>query len=385
MVLSALSAQPSPIMGCFFPDFGFGTEVRVNLNDFRAHLSRVWNFLRVFFGLRQPSLHADKRFAEAAVGHHLLDNSPRMPAEPSAQVHHPLHNSAQSVARRLLQPDDPGVEKRLAQHAQHVVHQDSELEKQLVDAELSGRKALQIVFAFQLREVLLARAPAAVETQDVGIGHLLEVRPDAEDFVLRQEQGLPFLAGPLDDLVDQPDRSDAFTVPAGASRVDGLAGPGRMALPFLHSQVDQNLGFFPAQVVAGDKAVTGLSPRRHECHIIEGRVVHPEQANLGQLAHPRTAPGMDVQGPFMQGMVAPRTRLGPYNQTSFEKRVDRGVAENLVVVLGDALLLGVAVVEDGGVRSIRTPTKCGTLTCRGLKSSLRSMRTEHIGMASWTS
>jgi len=350
MVLSALSAQPQPIMGCFFPGFGFGAAVRVDLSDFRAHLSRVRNFLRVFLGLRQPSLHADKRFTEAAVGHHLHDNTPRMPDESSAQVHHPLHNGAQPAARCLLQPNNPGVEKRLAQNAQHVVYQDPELEEQLVDAELSGRKTFQVEFAFQLREVLLARAPVAVQTQDVGIGHLLEICPDAEDFVLRQQQGLSLFAGPLGHFIDQSDSSDPFTVPAGASRVDGLAGPGRMALTFLHGQVDQNLGLFPAQIVAGDEAVAGLSPRRHECRIIEGRVVHPEQARLGQLAHPRTDPGMDVQGPFMQGMMAPRTKLGSYNQTAFEKRADRGVAENPVVALGDALLLGVAVVEDGGVR-----------------------------------
>ena len=116
MVLSALSAQPQPNIGCFFPDFSFGAEVRVDLSDFRAHLSRVRKLLRVFLGLRQPSLHADKRFAEAAVGHHLHDNSPRMPDEPSAQVHHPLHNGAQTAARCPLQPNNPGVEKRLAQH-----------------------------------------------------------------------------------------------------------------------------------------------------------------------------------------------------------------------------------------------------------------------------
>lgn len=288
MVLLARFAQPNPIMGCSFPGFGFGAEVRVDLNDFRAYLSRVRNCLRVFLDLRQPSLHADKRFAEAAVGHHLYDNSPRMPDEPSAQGHHPLHNGAQPAAPCLLQPNDPGVEKRLAHHSQHVVHQDPELEEQLVEAELSGRMVLQVEFTFQLCEVLLARTPIAVQTQDVGVGHLLDVRPDAEDFVLRQEQGLPFLAGPFDHLVDEPDRSYAFTVSTDASHVDGLAGPGRMALPFLHNQVDQDLGFFPAQIVAGDKAVTGMSPRRYECHIIEGRVVHPEQGSLGQLAHPRT-------------------------------------------------------------------------------------------------
>ena len=60
MVLSALSAQSNPVMGCFSPGFGFGAEIRVDLNDFRAHLTLVRNFLRVFLGLRQPFLHAGR-------------------------------------------------------------------------------------------------------------------------------------------------------------------------------------------------------------------------------------------------------------------------------------------------------------------------------------
>ena len=58
---------------------------------------------------------------------------------------------------------------------------------------------------------------------------------------------------------------------------------------------------------------------------------------------------MEVQGPFMQGVMAPWTKLGSNNQAAFEERADRGVAENPGVALGDALLLGVAVVKDGGV------------------------------------
>jgi hypothetical protein len=349
MLLSVLPAQPNPVMLCLFLGFGSGSEVRVDLNDFRAYVSLGRVFLRVFSSLRQPSLHTDKRLAEATAGRHFQNKPSRMADQPAAQVHHPLHDGAQPTTCRLLQPDDPGVEHRLAQHAEHVVHQDPELEKQLVDAELSGRQALQVEFAFQFREVLLARAPVAVQTQDVGIGYLLQTCPDAEDLVLRQEQGLPLFAGPFGHLVDQSDSSDFFAVPAGASRVNGLAGPGRMDLSFLHGQVDQNLGLFSAQIVASDETVPGLEPCRHECPIIEGRVVHPEQTGIGQLAHPRTNPGMEVQGPFMQGVMAPWTKLGSNNQTAFEERADRGVAENPGVALGDALLLGVAVVEDGGV------------------------------------
>lgn len=51
----------------------------------------------------------------------------------------------------------------------------------------------------------------------------------------------------------------------------------------------------------------------------------------------------------MQGMMAPWTKLGSNNQAAFKERADRGVAENPVVALGDALFLGVAVVKDGGV------------------------------------
>ena len=86
MLLSDLPAQPNPVMRCFFPGFGFGSAVRVDLNDFRAYVSLGRVFLRAFLGLRQPSLHADKRFAEAAVGRHLQDNPPRMPDQPAAQV-----------------------------------------------------------------------------------------------------------------------------------------------------------------------------------------------------------------------------------------------------------------------------------------------------------
>ena len=166
MVFSALPAQPNPVMWCLFPGFGSGSELRVDLSDFRTYVSHVRNFFRIFSGLRQPSLHAGKRFAEAAVGRHLQDNPPRMPDQPAAQVHHPLHDGAQPTTCRLLQPDDPGVEQRLAQHAEHVVHQDPELEEQLVNAELPGRQALQVELAFQFREVLLAGAPVAVQTQE---------------------------------------------------------------------------------------------------------------------------------------------------------------------------------------------------------------------------
>ena len=174
-------------MSSFFPDCGFVAEVRVDMNAFRAHFSRIRNFLSVILGLRQPSLHASKRFAEAAVGHHLHDHSLRMPDESSDQVHHPLHNGAQPAAHCPLQPNDLGVEKRLARHAQHVVYQEPELEELPVDSENSGRKVLQVEFAFQLCEALLARTLVAVQPQDIGSGHLFGVRPDAEDFVLRQE------------------------------------------------------------------------------------------------------------------------------------------------------------------------------------------------------
>ena len=90
MVLSALSAQPSPVMRCFSPGFGFGPEFREDLNDFRAHVSLGRVFLRAFSGLRQPSLHTDKRLAEATAGRHSQNNPSRMADQPAAQVHHPL-------------------------------------------------------------------------------------------------------------------------------------------------------------------------------------------------------------------------------------------------------------------------------------------------------
>jgi hypothetical protein len=160
MVLSALSAQSNPIMRCFPPGFGFGTELKVNLNDFRVHLTLVRIFLRVFLGLRKPFLHASKSFAEAAVGHHLQDNSPLMPNQPSTRVHNPLYDGAQPATRRLLQSDDPGVQQRLAQHPQHIVHQGPELKEQLVYAELPGGQALKVELAFQFSEVLLTGPPA---------------------------------------------------------------------------------------------------------------------------------------------------------------------------------------------------------------------------------
>jgi len=349
MTFSALSAPPSPVIQCLFPISDFGPEIGADWSDFRAYFSLGRASPLVFSDLRQPSLHADERFDEANAERHIQDNPSRMPDQPATQAHHALHDGALSTVCRLFQPDNPGFDQRLSQHAQDVVHQDPELEDRLVDIELPERQALQVESAFQPREVLLARASIEVHTQDVGIGHLLEVRPDAEDLVLQQDQGLPLLACPLGHLLDQPDSSDYFAVPAGASHVDGLAGPGEMGFSFLHGQVDLDLGLFPTQIVASDETVTCLASRRHECRIVEGRVIHPEQAGLGQLAHPLADPGMEVQGPFMRGVVVPWTKLGSHDQPTFKERACRSETENPVVVLGDALLLGVAVVESGGV------------------------------------
>ena len=90
MLLSDLPVQPNPVMLCFLPGFGFGPAVRVSLNDFRAYVSLGRVFLRAFSGLRQPSLHTDKRLAEATAGRHFQNNPSRMADQPAAQVHHPL-------------------------------------------------------------------------------------------------------------------------------------------------------------------------------------------------------------------------------------------------------------------------------------------------------
>jgi len=162
-----------------------------------------------------------------------------------------------------------------------------ELEEQLVDAVFPGRQTLQVKLAFQLREVLLARAPVSVQPEDIGIRDLHKVRPDAEDFDLGQQKDLALLAGSLGHLVDQPDSSDSIPFAGCAPRVDGLAGPRRVSVPLLSGQGDQNLGGLMAKVVAGDETVPGLESRDHERGIIKSRVIDPQQAGMFMISRAR--------------------------------------------------------------------------------------------------
>ena len=322
-----------------FPSSDSCARLRAEVSVFQTWHSLGKNSTRVASGRCKTSIHANKGFAEAPVGDYLQHRTSRMADQSTAQVHHALHDRAQATACCFFQADDPGIEQGLAHHPKHVGNQGAEPKVQFVDGEFSRGQTLQVEFAFDFREILLTGSSIPVEAQDIGVGDFHKIRPAAEDLVLRQQKCLPLFARAFRDLIDQADRTDSLALPDRTPDIHGLARPGRVRLPLLSGQGDQDLGGLLAQVVAGDEGVLGFLPGRHERH-----VVHPQQASVfDQLAQPQADSLMVGQCPVMQGMMVSGAELGAHDQSAVQKGADGSVTRR------HTFLFCVAVVENGGV------------------------------------
>lgn len=123
-------------------------------------------------------------------------------------------------------------------------------------------------------------------------------------------------------------QTDSLAPTDRTSGADGLARPGRVALPLLARAIKTS-GRLLAQIVADDEGVLGLVAHRNGPGIVRDSFVYPRQTGvLHQLAQILAYRRMVGQSPLMLGMVIHGAQLGPYEQSPFQKQAGGSVSAN---------------------------------------------------------